>query len=405
MATSPEATAASLAAIETSLLEAIGKNTTDTEGATTVDRTPRQASLSNRVEDYVRLRAFHHFMTSDSEHALLPPSQIAHFATDEEYLSGACMGLCQDLARYAVGRATVRDVTSVQETRDLVQLILDYLLMFDFRNGTLRRRYDGTKYVLKSLETLLYELSVTGAMGEDGEPPSKKRKENPLTPLSEQPEFEGIRKRMEKRDEMREQLIKNCRDAQKAAKQAIYALHRGDSKRAETLLGQCETCITNQLLPIVKEEPPLQSGSFANCLEEYVEAKLFHTWLGDGQSSNMGALLELGDFQFDLTPEQYLGGVCDLTGEIGRVAVHRGASRDFDGVRRCLETNSAVLTSLRTMERLPGAVNKKMDQVRKNVEKLERMTYEISLSLATGRNIQSEAMTPMEHSGDKEDDQ
>jgi predicted translin family RNA/ssDNA-binding protein len=36
------------------------------------------------------------------------------------------------------------------------------------------------------------------------------------------------------------QVIKTCRDIQKDAKNAIYALHRNDMKRASGLLGKCE---------------------------------------------------------------------------------------------------------------------------------------------------------------------
>lgn len=109
-----------------------------------------------------------------------------------------------------------------------------------------------------------------------------------------------------------------------------------------------------------------------------------------------GILLQMQDFEIPLQADEYLGGLCDLTGEIGRYAVHRGTARDFAGVKQCLEANSAVLLALRTMERLPGGINKKMDQLHRNVEKLERMTYELSLSEATGRNFQSEAAEPME---------
>jgi hypothetical protein len=53
------------------------------------------------------------------------------------------------VSRYAMGRATARDFASVRKARDLVHEILEYLLQFDFRNGFLRRKYDGTKYALK----------------------------------------------------------------------------------------------------------------------------------------------------------------------------------------------------------------------------------------------------------------
>jgi len=109
------------------------------------DREHRDGNLGQRVEELCRLRAYNHFLQSGR---ILPPSSCPD-ATDEEYLAGACMGLCQDLSRYAMGRATARDVRSIQQARDLVNEILDYLLQFDFRNGSLRRKYDGTKYALK----------------------------------------------------------------------------------------------------------------------------------------------------------------------------------------------------------------------------------------------------------------
>lgn len=37
---------------------------------------------------------------------------------------------------------------------------MDQYLKFDFRNSQLRRKYDGLKYTLKNMETMLYELSL-----------------------------------------------------------------------------------------------------------------------------------------------------------------------------------------------------------------------------------------------------
>lgn len=76
-------------------------------------------------------------------------------------------------------------VPFIKKARDVVSLILEELLQFDFRNGPLRRKYDSTKYALKTLETVLYELSVAGAVGghksligeeEECEPKTKKMK-------------------------------------------------------------------------------------------------------------------------------------------------------------------------------------------------------------------------------------
>jgi predicted translin family RNA/ssDNA-binding protein len=308
-----------VAKVQADLVEAIG--------TTSTDRTPREANLSNRVEDTCRLLAFVHFLETGG---WLPPSHCSSFGcTDEEYLAGACMGLCKELERYALGRATARDVDSVVLARNLVNEILDYLMQFDFRNGYLRRKYDGTKYALKTLETLLYELSVTGATVTNGdesveEPQAKKTKLDDSSQTAKpQDELDAIRKRMEHRDELREKLIKKCRDGQKAAKQAIYALHRKDNQKALKLIHQCEECVQTELLPIVDEEPPLRSGSFANVLEEYAEAKLFYVWLlGEGESHPKGTLLLPQDFSLSLEPDEYLGGKFDYETSRQKMDLH-----------------------------------------------------------------------------------
>lgn len=387
------------------------------ETTTITFQSPRHGHLSTRMEEFVRLMAFHHFLAHGT---LIPPSQCGTMPstttptssstttttspsliiTDEEYLAGACMGLCYELARYAIGRATARDVTSVRCTRDLIQEILNYLLQFDFRNGPLRRKYDGTKYQLKTVETLLYELSVTGATVTDNEEPAMKVAKRELLDITE---LEALRIRMERRDDCRESLIKKSRDGQKTAKQAIYALHRGDHMGARRLLTQCENCITKDLLPIVLQEPQLRAGSFAHVVEEYVEAKLFYAWLNgpnnddeDNQSSKVkpvGTILLPTDFgTMSLDMDEYLGGLCDLTGEIGRYGVQRGTARDFVAVKCCLATNTAIHLAIQTFERFPFGIGKKLDALGQSVEKLERMMYELSLSEATGRKMASNAI-------------
>ena len=206
---------------------------------------------------------------------------------------------------------------------------------------------------------------------------------------------------MEHRDSLRENLIKKCRDGQKAAKQAIYALHRKDFAKAAKLIKDCETCITQQLLPIVQEEPPLKNSCYGDVIEEYAEAKLFYAWLlGDNVGQFMdtedaaaadGKLLLPNEFTVvELGPDEYLGGLCDLTGEIGRFAVQRGTARDYEGVHQCLEANAAILAAVQGLEKPPNRINKKMQTLRQSVSKIQRMIYEMSLSKAAGMKMNSE---------------
>ena len=346
-------------------------------------RKPRDGNLSYKVEDYLRYKGYCYFLSTGK----LIPSSSFPSATDEEYLAGVCIGLAQDLARYGVGRATVRDADSVSIARDLVSDLMTYLLKFDFRNGPLRRKYDGVKYALKSLETVLYELSVTGS--EIDVEMKDSTKDDEVSHRMPNEELEALRLRMERRDELREKLIKRCRDGQKAAKQSIFALHRGDKAKSEKLIHECESCI-DDLLPIVKEEPALRYGSFSNVLEELVEARLYYSWLYGKDGSNedkspSGTILSISDFT-TIEPEDYLGGICDLTGEVGRFAVQQGTRRNTQAVTLCLETNLSILLSLQGLSRFPsgGSLGKKMNPLRMSVEKLERMLYELSLVEATG---------------------
>jgi predicted translin family RNA/ssDNA-binding protein len=99
-----------------------------------------------------------------------------------------------------------------------------------------------------------------------------------------------------------------------------------------------------------------------------------------------------------LDAEEYIGSLCDLTGEIGRFAVQRGTARDVESVKKCLEANSGIYEALKLMENVPGQRSwKKLAQVKMNVEKLERMLYEMSLSEAAGgRNVHTDVATELD---------
>lgn len=120
----------------------------------------RQGSFAAAVEEYVEARAFAVFL---KEGRLIRTDELT-LAEPEEFLGGV-LDFTGELNRYAIARATQRDREAVARCRDLVDALMGRFLQFDLRNGALRKKYDALKYTLKKMESTLYELSLTEAMG------------------------------------------------------------------------------------------------------------------------------------------------------------------------------------------------------------------------------------------------
>ena len=105
----------------------------------------------NRITDcfsgVVCLIALNNFLYSGNGslitlEALKSSSNFNLNVSDTEYLIGI-IHFAKELERYAVGRATAGDVKSVVLCKSVVTEILEELMNFDFRNGPIRRQYDG----------------------------------------------------------------------------------------------------------------------------------------------------------------------------------------------------------------------------------------------------------------------
>jgi len=80
----------------------------------------------------------------------------------------------------------------------------------------------------------------------------------------------------------------------------------------------------------------------------------------------------------DLNYEAYLGGICDLIGELVRYATNRAAAGKFGEVAKIKKTASDIMAQLVDLD-LTGYLRTKYDQARGHLRKLEQMAYEIKL--------------------------
>jgi len=269
---------------------------------------------------------------------------------DDVYISGI-ISAAHEIRKYAVRRATLKDIASIGICRDVVKDLLTRLLEFDFRNGPLRRKYDSVKYINRQMEDIVYELSLIGHRLEE-------EAQKTISSRVDVTTMNAISERMKERDARREQVIKQSRDVLKSAKKAIFGLHRDNMKQARSEIEKAVTCACKIEKEFLEAQPSLRKGSYANAVEEWAEARLFEHWLlwTAGQKEekktldkNTTPFLLHSEIrkEIEMTEDEYLGGLIDLTGEIGRWAVARAAQRDSGSVElalaSCRKIQEAVL--------------------------------------------------------------
>ena len=324
--------------------------------------------------------------------------------SDGEWLQGLIQAT-HEMVRYAAGAATVGDTVTVEASRDAVSALHEALLTFDLRNGPLRKSYDGVKYCVRRLEELLYDLSLAGhSVGVPGVPPAPLIGGGRRGPLLDVQALVEAREAYEAHDAARELCLKRCRDVQKLAKQAIFSLHRAEAPRAAKQIDEAASLARELLDLVVLPRPALRSqGAVRSCLEELAEAILFRAWL---EAPLESLLLRRDDSAFRglLDSDEYIGGLCDLTGEIGRYAVGRATVRDAPAVRSALATCLLVQTAILRLGAARRVERSKGDALRNTVRKLEQLMYELSLAQAAGREFKRRESEPLAASQPPADD-
>jgi predicted translin family RNA/ssDNA-binding protein len=154
------------------------------------------------------------------------------------------------------------------------------MLEFDFRNGPLRRKYDGLKYAVRNIEDILFELSLQQGPGSGdsntnththtdeavASPTKRMRLGEAGTEESavsvdaavsgyrylDSDEIDAIRARMDEYDQQRELVIKDARDVQKLAKQGVYAVIRGQLQEAQKKLDLAAKCADKIMLTVAQ---------------------------------------------------------------------------------------------------------------------------------------------------------
>lgn len=368
----------------TSLVEETTEMVAELLGKIGDDPEKRSGFLSNAIQSFTETRMMQHFFDNGS---LAAPS-VLQPCSDEEYLIAA-LGFAQQMSRYCVGRACEGDRASIKICREIILQLNAKMLEMDFRNGPVRRKYDGLKYALKNIEDVTYELSLLDEESGSVEDEPKKKKartegkegegeEDGATPLIPVAEIDAIKGRFDVYDKLREGVIKDSRDVQKLSKQAIFSIHRNNLKQASAQLDEALEK-AKVIMQVVDQHPSLRNGAFSNSLEEYGEGVVTLEW---ARNHKILTKEEIGGGI--MNTHEYVGALSDFTGEAGRMAVASASKRDLESVRKVQQADVAVSQNLMQINS-GGRFTKKVDAVSTNLRKVEDIVYDLSMVLQGGK--------------------
>lgn len=172
-----------------------------------------------------------------------------------------------------------------------------------------------------------------------------------------------------KHESERRQIISLSNVVLHDSKRVIFSLHREDKEIAKASLMEIES-VLKKLDKQFGQGRLSEEGSYKACVEEYVEAKLFYAVM-DGKK--IDKIKEV-----KLSADSYLGGICDLAGEIVRWAINQASSGNFGEVQKAKETINEIMAQLVDFD-MTGYLRTKYDQARNHLRKIEQVAYEVKI--------------------------
>lgn len=170
--------------------------------------------------------------------------------------------------------------------------------------------------------------------------------------------------------EERRNIIKLAGDALHTAKRVIFALQRDNVVEAQEKLAAVEKMLAEINAKYKKTAGLLSEGAYEAALEEYVEARLFFSFVTKRKITFVAKI--------KITDNLFLAGLCDVPGELYRYALRSATKRDFKTVAECADAAEEIIGSLIEFN-LTSYLRTKFDQAKQAGQKLEQVVYEVSL--------------------------
>lgn len=168
----------------------------------------------------------------------------------------------------------------------------------------------------------------------------------------------------------RRAIVGRSSDALHFSKQAIFALHRDNLKEAKEKLASA-TKLLNELDEKFGKKTYLRSeGSWKAGMEEFCEAQLFMNFC---EGKKIGEIKNMR-----VEADEYIGGLCDVCGEIVRKMVGLATEGKIKEVKKANEALQEIIHEL-MQNNFSGYLRTKFDQAKRSLQKAEEIVYDISI--------------------------
>ena len=181
--------------------------------------------------------------------------------------------------------------------------------------------------------------------------------------------LQELKKSYKDNESERRQIISAANNILFEAKKTIFALQRQDFKIAEEKIKDIEKALKN-LEDRFGFDRLHREGAYKAAVEEYLEGQTLSAVIKNKKIEAVKGL--------HLDYESYLGGICDMIGELVRYATNQAAQGKFGAVAKIKKIAEDTMGQLIDFD-LTGYLRTKYDQARGHLRKLEQMSYEIKL--------------------------
>ncbi len=196
----------------------------------------------------------------------------------------------------------------------------------------------------------------------------KKKEKISFTELDK--DFQRLLKEFNNSDKRKGILTSKSREIIKSSKQTIYSIHREEISEAKRAINNIETELS-ELRRKFKQSELESINMYKGALQEYVEARTFLDFILTGKISTSSKL--------KINYHNYLCGLADLTGELGRYCVMCATKNKYEKVIEIKKFIDYILGKFLKFDFNNGELRKKYDAIKWNLSKIEGILYDYTL--------------------------